>query len=132
MHTPNRKDRSVSEHITATNEWLPHVLVRRYRGSHLIEQQFCESPEAVANVVEAWEAEPSRTGELIAIEPHPPEVIVALLRSIADAIEMGQPVAMRQPFPNIRLQLVTEGTEHGEPKLGELRLLWQELAHPGD
>jgi hypothetical protein len=132
--TPTRAERGerVNEHVTATEEWVPHVLVRRYRGGHLIEQRTCESPEAVADLVETWEAEPSPKGETIAVEPHPPEVIVGLLRAIADAVESGQPVPMRRPFPHVRLQLVTEGSERGVPGQGELKLLWQELAHPGD
>ena len=59
-------------------------------------------------------------------------MIVALLRAIADAIEREEPVAMPHPFPSIRLQLATDRTEAGKSTRGELRLLWQELAHPGD
>ena len=64
--------------------------------------------------------------------PHPPEAIVDLLRAIADAIEQERPVAMQHPLPHIRLELVTEGTESSQSERGELRLLWHELAHPGD
>ena len=113
-------------------EWVPEVLVRVYRGGHLIEQRFCDNPESVAEIVESWEATAPPAGELIMIEPHPPQVIVGLFRAIADAIEQERPVAMPQPFPHIRLQLLTNGTRSGKPSQGELRLLWQELAHPGD
>jgi hypothetical protein len=107
--------------------------VRVYRGGHLIEQRFCESAERAADVVESWEARQAPPGgELIVVEPHPPEMIVGLLRTIADAIEQEKPVAMPHPFPHLRLQLVTEGTEPGPPRHGELSLLWQEQAHPGD
>lgn len=41
------------------------------------------------------------------------------------------PVAMPHPIPPVRLQLVTEGTEPSPAKNGELRLLWQDLSHPG-
>ena len=39
---------------------------------------------------------------------------------------------MPHPFPHIRLQLATEGTAPAPPGRGELNLLWQELANPGD
>jgi hypothetical protein len=122
----------MTEQATSAEEWAPEVLVRVYRGGHLIEQRFCESPESVAHLVESWEARPPPAGELIVVEPHTPEVIVALMRAIADAIEQERPVAMPHPFPHIRLQLATAGTEPDRARQGELRLLWQELAHPGD
>jgi len=122
----------MTEEAHIETEWVPEVLVRVYRGGHLIEQRIGESPESVAQIVESWEAKPPSTGELIVVEPHPPEVIVALLRAIADAIEREEPVAMPHPFPPIRLQLATDRTESGKSTRGELRLLWQELAHPGD
>ena len=106
-------------------------MVRTFRGGHLIEQRFCESVEAVAELVETHESHPPSAGELITVEPHPPEVIVELLRAIADAIEQERPVAMAHPFPHIRLQLVTEGSETSRPTRVELRLLSQEQAHPG-
>jgi hypothetical protein len=112
-------------------QWAPEILVRLYRGDHLIEQQFCASAEAGARTIESWEASSEPQGERIVIEPHPPEAIVALLRAIADAIEQERPLAMPRPFPHIRLQLVTEGTEPADSKHGELRLLWMEQAHPG-
>ena len=65
------------------------------------------------------------------VEPHPPEEIVALLRAIADAIEQERPLSMPHPFPQLRLQFVTEGAASAPPMRGELRLLWQEQAHPG-
>jgi hypothetical protein len=122
----------MTEQAHVETDWAPEVLVRVYRGGHLVEQRFCESPESVAQIVESWEAQPLSTGELIVVEPHPPEVIVDLLRAVADAIEREEPVAMPHPFPPIRLQLATDRTTSGEPRRGELRLLWQELAHPGD
>jgi hypothetical protein len=131
-HSRQRLHGDVTETATIKEEWNPEVLVRVYRGGHLIEQRFCESPESVANVVESWEAQPPPTGELIVVEPHPPEVIVDLLRAIADAIEQERPVAMQHPFPHIRLELVTEGAEPSQSKRGELCLLWHELGHPGE
>ena len=122
----------MTEEAHIETEWVPEVLVRVYRGGHLVEQRFAESPESVAEIVESWQAKPLSTGELIVVEPHPPEVIVALLRAIADAIEREEPVKMPHPFPPIRLQLATDRTESGKSTRGELRLLWQELAHPGD
>jgi hypothetical protein len=122
----------VTEQVTSVAEWVPEVLVRVYRGGHLIEQRFCESAEAAAAVVESWEARQAPPeGELIAIEPHPPETIVALLRTIADAIEQERPDTMPHPFPHLRLLLVTEGTEPGPPRRGELSPLWQQ-PNPGD
>jgi hypothetical protein len=121
----------VTEHVTPVVEWSPEVLVRVYRGDHLIEQRFSDNPEAVGQIVESWEARPPPEGELIVVEPHPPETIVALLRAIADAIELERPLSMPHPFPHLRLQLVTEGAESAPPMRGELRLLWQEQAHPG-
>jgi hypothetical protein len=112
-------------------QWAPEILVRLYRGDQLIEQQFCPSAEASARTIESWEASSEPGGELIVIEPHPPEAIVALLRAIADAIEQERPLAMPRPFPQIRLQLVTEGSEPDDSKHGELRLIWMEQAHPG-
>ena len=122
----------MTEQAASAEEWVPEVLVRVYRGGHLIEQRFCESPESVGDLVESWESGLPATGEVIVVEPHPPEVIVALLRAIADAIEQERPVPMQHPFPHIRLQLATEGAEPTQPRRGELRVLWQELAHPGD
>lgn len=122
----------MTEGATSTEEWAPEVLVRVYRGGHVIEQRFCTSPESVADFVESREAHPPPAGEMIVVEPHPPEAIVVLLRAIADAIEQGRPVAMPHPFPHIRLELVTEETEPSPPRQGEFRLLWQNLAHPGD
>ena len=58
---------------------------------HVVEQGFCESPESVAEIIESREAGGAATGELIVVEPHPPEVIIAVLRAIADAIEEGRP-----------------------------------------
>jgi hypothetical protein len=121
----------VTDRPTSVEQWAPEILVRLYRGDHLIEQQFCDSAEAGARAIETWEAQSVPGGELIVIEPHPPEAIVALLREIADAIEQERPLAMPRPFPRIRLQLVTQGTEPADSKLGELRLLWMEQAHPG-
>jgi hypothetical protein len=72
------------------------------------------------------------SGELVVVEPHPPQVIVELFRAIADALEEERPLAMPHPFRHIRLQLATEGTETTTSRRGELSLLWQELAHPGD
>ncbi len=120
------------EPTTSAEQWVPEVLVRTYRGDHLIEQRFCESPEAVADLVESWEARPDSAGGRIVVEPHPPEMIVALLRAIADAIEAEKPVAMSHALPHVRLQLVTEGTDPDRATRGELRLLWQELVRPGD
>jgi hypothetical protein len=122
----------MTKQAAVAEEWVPEVRVRVYRGGHLIEQRFCESPESVAQLVESREAQPPPTGELIVVKPHPPEAIVALLRAIADAIEQQRPVAMPHPFPHIRLQLKTERTEPSKPSHGELSLLWQELSHPGD
>ena len=122
----------MTQHAASVEECAPEVLVRVYRGGHLIEQRFCESPESVAETVVTRGSRPAPSGELIVVEPHSPEVIVALLRAIADAIEQERPMAMPHRFPPIRLQLVTEGTEPTEPSRGELRLLWQDLAHPGD
>ena len=122
----------VSEHATSTEEWAPEVVIRVYRGGHLIEHRFCDDPEAVAKLVESWASRPPPAGGLIVVEPHPPQTIVALLRVIADAIEEERPVAMPHPFPHIRLQLATEETESAPSGRGELSLLWQELAHPGD
>lgn len=116
---------------THAEDWAPEVLVRTYRGGHLIEQRFCDNPESVAQIVESWEAQPPATRGSIVVEPHPPQVIVALLRAIADAIEQERPVAMPHPIPPVRLQLVTEGSEPSPSKNGELRLLWQDLSHPG-
>jgi hypothetical protein len=122
----------MTEHATTAEQWAPEVIVRIYRGGHLIEQRFCESPESVAEIIESREARGTPSGELIIVEPHPPEVIIAVLRAIADAIEEDRPVAMPSPFPHIRLQLLTEGTEATRPTHGELHLLLQDLAHPGD
>ena len=80
-------------------EWSPEVLVRVYRGDHLIEQRHSDSPEAVAQIVESWEARPPPEGERIVVEPHPPEEILTLLRTIADAIEQERPLSMPHPFP---------------------------------
>jgi hypothetical protein len=121
----------VTRQGTPVAQWSPEILVRVYRGDHLIEQRFCESPETVAQIVESWEARPSPEGELIVVEPHPPEAVVALLRAIADAIEQERPLSMQHPFPHLRLQLVTDRSDPKRPKQGELHLLWQEQAHPG-
>ena len=121
----------MTEPTKVVEDWAPEVLVRVYRGSHLIEQRFCDSTDVAADIVESWEANPPAEGELIVVEPHPPEAIVALLRAIADAIEHERPVAMRHPLPNLRLELLTEGAQPGPSGRGELSLLWQEQAHPG-
>jgi hypothetical protein len=121
----------VTEPTSVAERWVPEVLVRVYRGDHLIEQRFCDSAETVAGIVESWQAHPPAEGELIVVEPRPSEAIVALLRAIADAIEQERPVAMQHPLPHVRLQLATEGTEPGSSGRGQLGLLWQEQAHPG-
>jgi hypothetical protein len=126
-----RHDGTVKEKAHPVEEWVPEFLVRRYRGDHLIEHQFSDSPETVGGMIESWEASSGQPGAVIVAEPHPPEAIVTLLRAIADAIEQERPVAMPRPFPRIRLQLVTEGVEPDRAGAGELRLLWHELAHPG-
>ena len=73
-------DGCITEHATNAEQWVPEVLVRVYRGGHVVEQRFCESPESVAEIIESREAA-RPTGELIVVEPHPPEVIIAVLRS---------------------------------------------------
>jgi hypothetical protein len=122
----------VTETITSAAEWTPEFLVSIYQDGRLLEQRCCDSAERAANVVESWEAHPSPDGELVVIEPRPPEAVVALLRAIADAIEQERPTPMRRPLPQLRLQLATDGTRSGPPRRGELRLLWQQKAHPGD
>lgn len=121
----------MTDPTSVAERWVPEVLVRVYRGDHLIEQRFCDSAETVAGIVESWQAHPSPEGELIVVEPRPSEAIVALLRAIADAIEQERPVAMQHPLPQMRLQLVTAGTEPGSSGRGQLSLLRQEQAHPG-
>ena len=122
----------MTEPATSSQDWGPEVIVRIRRDGHLIEQRICEGSDSVAGVVESWLAGPPAPGDMIAVEPHPPSVIVSLLRAIADAIEQGRPVAMAHAIPHLRLELVTEPFEASQPGRGELRLLWQELAHPGD
>lgn len=117
--------------MTAAEQRAPEVLVRVYRGGHLIEQRFCDRAETVAGIVESWQARPPAEGELIVVEPHPSEEIVTLLRAIADAIEQERPIAMQHPLPHLRLQLVTEGVDPTSSPRGELSLIWQEQAHPG-
>jgi len=121
----------VTEQTNTDIEWRPEILVKRYRGGHLIEHRYFDDAEAVADTIEAWEAHLEPEGEIIDVEPHPPRAIIDLLRAIADALELERPLAMSQPFPHLRLQLVAEATEPTKPKRGELTLLWQELAHPG-
>lgn len=121
----------MTELKTAAEQWAPEVLVRIYRGGHLIEQRFCDSAESVAGIVESWEAHPPTDGGLLVVEPHPTEAIVELLRAIADAIEQERPLALDHPLPPVRLQLVTEGAQPTSARRGELALLWQEQAHPG-
>jgi hypothetical protein len=121
----------VTDQPTTSTEWAQEILVKHYRGGHLIEQRHCDDPRAAAGIVESWEARPTPDGERIVVEPHPPEAIVALLRAIANAIEQERPLAMAQPFPHLRLELVTEGPEQRDSRRGELKLLWQELGHPG-
>ena len=108
----------------------PEILLKHYRGGHLIEQRHGDL-RAVADFVESWEAKQSTDGELIVVEPHPPETIVALLREIADAIEQQRPLVINEPFPQVRLQLVTAGHERSRSGRAELKLLWQEQSHPG-
>jgi hypothetical protein len=117
---------------TASETWAPEILVRVYRGDHLIDQRFSNDPETAARNIEYWEAQAPPAGTRIVVDPHPPEAIIALLRAIADALEEERPVAMRHPFPHVRLELATEGTEPTSSRRGQLRLIFQELAHPGD
>jgi hypothetical protein len=121
----------VNEKASPVDEWVPEVLIRLYRGNHLVEQQFCDSPEVVGGLIESWEARAAESGAVIVADPHPPEAIVALLRAIADALEQERPVAMPHPYPHVRLQLVTEPVEPDPAGAGALHLLWHELAHPG-
>ena len=61
-----------------------------------------------------------------------PEFVARYIVREAKTYEEGRPVAMPRPFPHVRLQLLTEGTEAPRPAHGELHLLWQDLAQPGD
>ena len=96
----------------------PSIAVKIYRDGQLVERRFCGSEEEAARVVESWEATPPAHGEVISVEPHPPEDIVALLRAIADAIERGEPVAMPTPAPPVRLQPGRRGPARARQPLG--------------
>ena len=122
----------MTHRATSPETNAPEVAVRVYQGDQLIEQRFAESPNRPLTSLRSWRSRRSPTGQRIVIEPQPPEAIVEVLRAIADAIEQERPTAMPRPFPDIRVQLVTAGTETTPPKRAELRVLWQELAHPGD
>ena len=122
----------MTHRATSPETNAPEVAVRVYQCDQLIEQRLAESPESAAHIVESWESRRSPTGERIVVEPQPPEAIVEVLRAVADALEQERPTAMPRPFPDIRVQLVTAGTETTPPKRAELRVLWRELAHPGD
>jgi hypothetical protein len=121
----------VTDHTTTADQPVPEILVTVYRGGHLVEQRYCQDPETVANIVESLESSPPPDGELLVVEQDSPQMIVALLRAIADAIEQQRPLRTSHPFPHLRLQLATEATEPTRETRGELLLLWQEQAHPG-
>ena len=121
----------VTEQSKTSTDWAPQILVKHYRGGHLVEQRHCDDPQSLGDIVEAWEARSTSDGELIVVESHPPEAIVDLLRAIADAIEQERPLPMAHPFPHVRLELVTESDQRPGARRGQLTLLLQELAHPG-
>jgi hypothetical protein len=122
----------VTEQVTGSAARSSEVLVRVFRGEDLVEHQLGDNPEAVAEIVESWVARPPSAGGRIVVDPRPPDALVPLLRAIADAIEQERPLPMPDPSPQLRVQFVTDFSEARRPGGGELGLLWQEQAHPGD
>ncbi|WP_162941440.1 hypothetical protein [Desertimonas flava] len=122
----------MTDAVESAEGWAQVAYVSVAHDGPRIEQETCDGAESVARIVESWQAQQSPTVERIIIEPHPPELIVELLRAIADAIEREQPMPLSHPLPPLRLEMTAGSTTATPPGRVELRLLMRELAHPGD